>query len=77
MKKDDPLALLGLGDSLFALAQYEEAEAVYKKILEVSPGVPEALKNLEIITQKKAATTVSLDTRPHPRSSTKSLRRKR
>jgi len=52
MKKDDPMALLGLGDSLYLSKQFEEAKAVYKRILEVSPGVREALDNIERINQK-------------------------
>lgn len=55
MNKDEPMALLGLGDSLFALKRFEEARAAYRRLIQVSPGVTEALANLKLVDQKLAA----------------------
>lgn len=49
MKKDDPSALLGRGNCLYALRRYKEAYDVYQKIIDVSPGVREALESIAIL----------------------------
>ena len=47
MKKDDPLALLGLGNSHFALHHMEEARIMFNLVLDTSPGVRDAIECLE------------------------------
>lgn len=66
MKKDDPLALLGLGDSLYALKQYAEAKAIYKRVLEVSPGVTDALANLKLLDKKSNARSTTPVNKKNP-----------
>lgn len=46
IKKDDPLALLGLANSLYSARQYMEAYATYQKVLDVSPGVRDAMDSI-------------------------------
>jgi len=52
MKKDDPLALLGLGDCFYFTGQYEQAKNFYQSVLDLSPGVRNALTNLSLVNQK-------------------------
>ncbi len=70
MKKDAPLALLGLGDSLFAQGKYNDAKEIYKRVLAVSPGVPEALKNIDLVDNRTAVkkSTPLLRSRTRPKS---------
>jgi tetratricopeptide (TPR) repeat protein len=49
MKEDDPSALLGLANCLYALRRNKEAYDVYQKIIDVSPGVREALESIAIL----------------------------
>lgn len=49
MKKDDPSALLGLGNCLYALRKYREAYDVFQKIIDVSPAVREAMESMAIL----------------------------
>jgi tetratricopeptide (TPR) repeat protein len=52
MRRDDPSALLGLGDSLYNLKKFTEAKVVYRRIVDVSPAVNDALANLKLVDQK-------------------------
>ncbi|MCB4756773.1 MAG: tetratricopeptide repeat protein [Elusimicrobia bacterium] len=54
-KKDDPMALVGLGNSLFQQKKYEEARTAYQRVIDTSPGVKTALESLEITRQKLQA----------------------
>lgn len=49
MKKDDPSSLLGKANSLYALRRHKDAYEVYQRILDVSPGVREALESIAIL----------------------------
>lgn len=49
MKPNDPLYLLGLGNSYFALKNNAQAMAAFTKVLDVSPGVHEALESMAAI----------------------------
>jgi tetratricopeptide (TPR) repeat protein len=66
MKKDDPWALLGLGNAYFDSANYEEARVVYQRIIDSSPGVKEALDFLQLIKEKMRAPrrTLTIPKRP-------------
>jgi tetratricopeptide (TPR) repeat protein len=46
VKPDDPLALLGLGNSLYAQHKDDAARAAFQRILDSSPGVKDALESL-------------------------------
>jgi tetratricopeptide (TPR) repeat protein len=46
MKKDDPLSLLGLANGFYIGRRYSDAMATYQKVLDVSPGVHDALESL-------------------------------
>jgi tetratricopeptide (TPR) repeat protein len=74
MKKNDPLALLGLGDCLYNLKRYEEARNAYRSVIEVSPGVSDALANLNLIEKRK--TPVHLQT-TIPKSSPLQIQRRK
>ena len=65
-KPDDPLALLGLGNSLFAEKRTEEAVAAFQKVLDVSPGVREAQEQLAAIKSHTTRKTTTLML--HPKS---------
>lgn len=54
MKTDDPMALLGLANSYFALRRYKDAQFTYQRIVDVSPGVRDALEALTLIKNKTA-----------------------
>jgi tetratricopeptide (TPR) repeat protein len=45
-RPDDPLALLGLGNSLYTQRKLDEARATFQRILDTSPGVKDALESL-------------------------------
>lgn len=47
------------GYIFYALNRFEEAEAVYVKLLEMLPGDPDILRALEVIRQKRASTSPS------------------
>lgn len=49
MKRDDPQALLGLGNSFYALKKHQEARQIYQRIINTSPAVKEALEHLRIL----------------------------
>lgn len=53
MRTDDPLALVGLGDALYAQRKFAQAEEIYRRVLAVSPGVLDALNNLELVSKAK------------------------
>ncbi len=75
MKNKDPLALLGLGDSLYNLKRFDEARNVYRRVIEVSPGVSDALTNLSLIEKRRSP--VSSPTSSSKSSSLQLHRRKR
>ncbi len=52
MKKNDPLALLGWGNSLYAQKKFDEAKTLYQQLLDTSPGVKDAMENLSILQVK-------------------------
>ncbi len=52
MKKDDPLALVGLGNSYFSLNDFVQAQVAYNRVIETSPGVSTALESLAIINKR-------------------------
>lgn len=55
MKPNDPLALLGLGNTYFELGRKDEALEAFHKVLEVSPGVHDALENIRVLKAGKPA----------------------
>lgn len=48
-KPDDPLALLGLANSLYALHRFSEAAQTFQRVIDVSPGVADAIDSLKAI----------------------------
>jgi tetratricopeptide (TPR) repeat protein len=48
-RANDPLALLGLANSLYAQERYPEAAQAFQRVVDVSPGVHEALESLAAI----------------------------
>ena len=52
MKKEDPLALIGLGNSYFEMRDYKNAQLIYDRVLDTSPGVRDALRFLQITNEK-------------------------
>lgn len=66
-KPDDPLALLGLGNSYFAQKKFPESLAAFEKVLDVSPGVCEAQESLRIIRSRSAKKSYSLPVRKKTR----------
>jgi len=48
-KPNDPLSILGLANSLYALERYPEAAQAFQRVIDVSPGVREALDSLSAI----------------------------
>lgn len=48
-KPDDPQAILGLANSLYALERYSEAAQAFQRVIDVSPGVHEAMESLQAI----------------------------
>lgn len=77
MRNEAPLALLGLGDSLFAQGKYEEARTLYRKVIAVSPGVPEALNNLDLTSKKLAVRKQKPLSPSRSRGTIKIMRKKR
>lgn len=53
MRKDDPLALVGLGNALYALRKFDEAQVMYEQVLNTSPGVKEAMEYLKLTQEKR------------------------
>lgn len=49
MKPNDPLALLGLANSYYGQKRYGEALRTYQKVLDVSPGVKDALASISAL----------------------------
>ncbi len=66
MKPNDPLALLGLGNSYFSGKDNEKAIATFEKILDVSPGVREAIESLQALKKpaKKVPTVIKRNAKP-------------
>jgi len=62
IKKDDPLSLLGLGNSYYGLKKFPDAKAAYEKVLDVSPGVRTAMEALSVVKQKSASSKKSRKT---------------
>jgi len=52
MKKDDPMALLGLGNVYFDLGEYQTAILNYKRIVETAPAVKDAMENISLAKHK-------------------------
>jgi tetratricopeptide (TPR) repeat protein len=52
-KPEDPLTILGLANSLYALERYSEASQAFQRVVEVSPGVREALDSIQAIRNKR------------------------
>ncbi len=48
-RPDDPLALLGLGNSYYLEGKGDEAIASFEKVLSVSPGVREAIEQIAVL----------------------------
>jgi tetratricopeptide (TPR) repeat protein len=69
VKPDDPLSLLGLGNSLYAQHKNDEARAAFQRIIETSPGVKDALDSLAAMgrSHKTAAVAASKPASPTPR----------
>lgn len=55
MKPNDPQALLGLANSYYAQKKYEDARIYYQKVLDVSPGVRDALDSLQALRSIRSA----------------------
>lgn len=53
VRSNDPLAVLGLANSLYALERYGEASQAFQRVLDVSPGVREALESLQAIRNRR------------------------
>ncbi len=73
MKRDDPLALVGLGNALYALKEYKAAQEHYRRVLDTSPGVREALEALNLV-EKKLQSPAPRTTKNPPSRSKGSLR---
>jgi len=52
MKKDDPMALLGLGNVYFDLGEYDKAILNYQRIVNTAPGVKDAMENISLSKHK-------------------------
>jgi len=61
MKKDDPWALVGLGNAYYDSANYTEARVMYQRVIDSSPGVREALEFLRLISDKTAQKVIPLE----------------
>ncbi len=48
-RPNDPLAILGVANSLYGLERYPEAAQAFQRVIDVSPGVHEALESLNAI----------------------------
>lgn len=48
-RPNDPMAILGLANSLYGLERYPEAAQAFQRVVDVSPGVREALESLAAI----------------------------
>lgn len=55
MRKDDPLALVGLGNAYFALNDYGQARVAFQRVMDTSPGVSNAVESLAIIDKRRKA----------------------
>lgn len=75
MKKDDPMALLGLGNAFFKVQKHQEAIFCYQRIIQTSPGVKEALENIQIASGKLKSTTKKQPARLKEKPKKKSKRR--
>jgi tetratricopeptide (TPR) repeat protein len=64
MKKDDPWALVGLGNAYYDEGNYNEARAFYQRVIDSSPGVREAIDFLRLIEQKEKTKVVTSPKKP-------------
>ena len=53
LKPNDPMTILGLANSLYALERYSEAAQAFQRVIDVSPGVREALESLQAIRSRR------------------------
>lgn len=60
MNPDDPMSLLGLGHCYYAGRHYKDAEFTYQRVLEVSPGVRDALESLSLTRNHSGQKTKSV-----------------
>ena len=81
VKPDDPLSLLGLGNSLFEQRKYEEAREAFQRIIDTSPGVKDALASIAAMKKPAARKTVmkaaTKKKKAPPKKSRKKIQRKR
>lgn len=73
MKKDDPSALLGLGNSYYDEGRYTDARVMYQRVIDSSPGVRDALDYLQLINEKLRQKTIKRA--PAPKRSKGQLRK--
>ena len=52
-RPDDPQATLGVANSLYALERYSEAAQAFQRVIDVSPGVREAIESLQAIRNRR------------------------
>ncbi len=64
MKKDDPWALVGLGNAYYDAGKYGEARIVYQRVVDSSPGVRESLEYLRLIDDKMRLKVVPVAPKP-------------
>lgn len=55
MKADDPLALVGLGNSFYMTEDYSQARLSYQRVIDTSPGVKESLEYTRLVDEKLQA----------------------
>jgi tetratricopeptide (TPR) repeat protein len=55
MKKDDPEALVGLGNAYYDQKKYKQAKQIYQRVIDTSPGVKDALQYIALVDKKLAA----------------------
>jgi tetratricopeptide (TPR) repeat protein len=67
MKKDDPAALLGLGNAYYDSGKLADAKVFYQRIIESSPAVREALDFLRLLDDKMKAKSVKKSAPKQPR----------
>lgn len=52
-RPNDPLSILGLANSLYLLERYNEAAQAFQRVIDVSPGVREAMESLAAIRNRR------------------------
>ncbi len=75
VKPDNPLALLGLGNSLFTQRKTDEARQAFQRILDTSPGVKDALESLSAMNKPGRKTAASK--KSPPKTATKKTSKKK